>query len=329
MKGPAILRPALAAVLALAAFLGGYYGPGLTLSGRSVPAAAPHAASAAGTPAAAAAPAPGPDGAGPAAAEPPASPAPRWAPGALAAAAADDGAGVQPQPPVPRGARVPVPVLMYHAIAPGPNNLYVPPDEFAAHLEYLEREGYTAVTLRRMYEHFTAGAPLPPRPVVLTFDDGYADFYTTAYPLLKKHHFPATLFVITGSVGRPGYVTWDQVREMARGGIEMGAHSVNHPNLTFLDAIRLQAELAGSRRALAQAAGQPVHFFAYPSGRQNERVVAAARAAGYLGAVTTAYGPATPAQEPLLWRRVRINQKVSPPALGAQLRAAAARPNPS
>lgn len=217
-------------------------------------------------------------------------------------------------PPVPR-----VPVLMYHEIAAGPNSLYVAPHELAAHLEYLTHKGYTPVTLEQVYLNFTGGGPLPERPVVLTFDDGYISFYTNAMPLLRQHGAAATLFVISGFVGKPGYVTWDQVTEMAAEGIEMGAHTVTHHDLTTLRDDQLAAQIRDSRAAIEQRTGRAVTFFAYPSGRYDDRTPAAVKNAGLHGAVITKRGFATPCQDLMLWRRVRVNKGTSVQALAALL----------
>lgn len=215
----------------------------------------------------------------------------------------------------PQGA---VPILMYHVIAPGPNNLYVPPEELEAHLIYLAKQGYHGITLQRLYDHFNEGAPLPERPVVLTFDDGYADFDTAALPLLQKHGFTATLFVITGYVGDPGYITWEQAQAIVEAGIEIGSHTVSHPDLRTAGEKGLQRELGESRQTLEERLGVRADFFAYPAGRYNEKSLAVVRQ-HYRGAVTTASGMATPCQDPMLWQRVRINQRLTGEGLGQLL----------
>lgn len=228
------------------------------------------------------------------------------------------------QPAAPRP-EARVPVLMYHEIAPGPNNLYVMPQELADHLEYLQQQGYTTIPLQHLYESFTKGRQLPSRPVVLTFDDGYLSFAVSALPILRGRRFTATLFVITGLVGKPGYITWEQARQIAGAGMEVGAHTVTHPDLARVDVERQRREVSESRRVLEAELGQPVRFFAYPAGRYNDKTLSAVKEAGFFGAVTTVYGPATPAQDPLQWQRIRINQGVSKEALGALLRAAEGR----
>jgi peptidoglycan/xylan/chitin deacetylase (PgdA/CDA1 family) len=215
---------------------------------------------------------------------------------------------------------IPVAVLMYHEIRKGPNTLFLPAPELADHLEALGQAGYVGITLEQLYQAYSGGAKLPLHPVVLTFDDGYASFYTNAFPLLQRYGYPGTLFVITGNVGKPEFVTWDQVRELAAAGIEMGGHTVNHPDLSKLDANRQAFELTESQRVLAEQSGRPVRFFAYPSGRYNDRTLALAKQAGYVGAVTTLPGLAEPGQDVLQWHRIRVNPGISGKALVARIR---------
>jgi len=215
-----------------------------------------------------------------------------------------------------------VPVLMYHEVGIGPNNLYVAQQELANHLDWLKRQGYTTITLAQLYQGLIKGEPIPEKSVVLTFDDGYSSFYATAAPMLKERGFTATLFVITDFVGMPGFITWDQARELVRDGFEMGAHTLSHPDLTVVGAERLKREVGQSKKVLEEELGIMVQFFCYPAGRHNDAVVTATSQAGYVGAVTTVYGAATPAQNPLVWQRVRISKGASAQAFAGQIRAA-------
>lgn len=225
-------------------------------------------------------------------------------------------------PPVPVSERRRVPVLMYHEITAGPNALYVAPEELDGHLGWLKEHGYTAITLKRLYKYYTDGAPIPEKAVVLTFDDGYVSYYTNALPLLKKYKWPGTLFVITGSVGKQGMVTWDQVREAAAQGTEIGSHTINHPSLELLTGASLVQEITESRKVLEAETGQRIEFFCYPAGKFNDEVVKTVREAGYLGAVTTQYGLAAPDQDALLWKRIRVNKGLSPQGLGSLIQSA-------
>jgi peptidoglycan/xylan/chitin deacetylase (PgdA/CDA1 family) len=229
--------------------------------------------------------------------------------------ASGPGPGPTPEPvsepgadlPPRRRATIPVPVLMYHEIRQGPNNLYLPADQLADQLDALQQDGFKAITLEQLFNAYVLGAKLPLHPVVLTFDDGYTSFYTNALPLLKKHGYSGTLFVITGSVGKPGFVTWDQVKESAKAGMEIGAHTVNHPDLSKSDVSRQSFELKESRRLLEEQIRRPVRVFAYPAGQYSDRTLVLTREAGYLAAVTTEPGLAAPSQDVYRWHRIRIN----------------------
>jgi len=116
-----------------------------------------------------------------------------------------------------------VPILMYHYInTPPPNadairrDLSVPPERFREHLAYLKSQGYQTITLHDLVYALTRGTPLPPKPIILTFDDGYEDNYTNAFPILQEFGYIGTFFIITNNpdTGRPGYMSWDQLREM-------------------------------------------------------------------------------------------------------------------
>lgn len=214
-----------------------------------------------------------------------------------------------------------IPVLMYHEIGDGPGSLYLSASDFAAQLDRLQELGYQTISLRRLYDHMTKGAPVPERSVVLTFDDGYRSFHTRAVPLMKERGFTAALFVITGWVGRPGYVTWDEIRADAAAGFEMAAHTNDHLELPRLNTADGLWEARHSREVLERELGRPVPFFAYPAGRHDDRSVEIVRQAGFAGAVTTLPGPVTPDQDPFRWHRVRIGRGTSAATLERMLRA--------
>ena len=214
-----------------------------------------------------------------------------------------------PQPP----AVVPaVPVLMYHVVADPPPgaawpHLYVPPAELEAQLDWLERNGYTAVTLSDVWRNWHEGGRLPERPVVLTFDDGYRSVSAHALPLLASRGWPAVLNLKVGNLEEPWGLSERRVRAMLAAGWELAAHTLTHPDLRTLGDGALEGEVAGSRVELRRRFGVPVDFFCYPAGRYDERVVAAVRRAGFLGATTTEDGLATPV-DPFRLRRIRVSR---------------------
>jgi peptidoglycan/xylan/chitin deacetylase (PgdA/CDA1 family) len=220
-----------------------------------------------------------------------------------------------------------VPVLMYHVVADPPARapfpeLYVSGADFDAQMAWLERNGYHAVTLTAVYDYWFRQRPLPSRPVVVSFDDGYHSQLATAAPVLRRLGWPG---VINLEV-RNTRVSWGlrppAVRRLIADGWELAAHTLTHPDLRFVSDTQLQDEVAGSRTALQRMFGVPVNFFCYPAGRYDDRVVAAVRAAGYLGATTTDEGLAVPT-ELFTLKRVRINRSDGESGLASKLRALA------
>jgi peptidoglycan/xylan/chitin deacetylase (PgdA/CDA1 family) len=193
----------------------------------------------------------------------------------------------------------PVPILMYHVIADAPAGaaspeLFVRPSDFAAEMSWLAAHGFQAVTLHQVYEHWLRGAPLPPKPIVLTFDDGTLGQDTHALPVLRKLHWPGVLNLKVNALKSKYTLPPWRVREMLAAGWELDAHTITHPDLTHVGDAQLWQEVHGSRVDLQRMFHVPVDFFCYPSGRYDARVIAAVRRAGYLGATTTNYGLARP-----------------------------------
>ena len=182
-----------------------------------------------------------------------------------------------------------VPVLMYHEIGDvtaSPSGLAVAPEAFADQLAYLHDSGFTAITAGALAKILAGGAgALPERPVVLTFDDGYRDFYSTALPLLKRYGHTATVFQTTGWVGTQlearAMLNWRDLAEIAEAGIEIGAHSHQHPELDRLSGDKLRDELDAPKRMLEDKLGVAVPGLAYPFGIWNAKARRAAREAGY------------------------------------------------
>jgi peptidoglycan/xylan/chitin deacetylase (PgdA/CDA1 family) len=233
-----------------------------------------------------------------------------------------------PLPPVAvRGAaarRMPVPILMYHVVAvPGagtPNiGLWVTPAAFAAQMEALHREGYWAITLRQAWAAWTAGGPLPRKPVVVSFDDGYLGDYTHARPVLRRLGWPGVLNLELHNVG-PRNLRASEVSGLIKAGWEIDSHTVDHPDMTTLSDARMRWELTASRRAIERRFGVRPEFFCYPAGRYDARVQAAVRAAGYRAATTEIEGYAT-GSNPFALPRVRVQGSDTAAALLARLTA--------
>ena len=200
---------------------------------------------------------------------------------------------------------------MYHVLGDPPPSapfpqLYVSRAEFAGQMRWLARHGYTAVTLRAVWDHWNGRGWLPPRPVVVSFDDGYRSVAQAALPVLRDRGWPGVLNLAVKNLRVRGGISERQVRRLIAGGWEIDAHSLTHPDLTTLEN-RLRSEVAGSRRMLQKLFGIPVDFFCYPGGRYDSRVIAAVQAAGFLAATTTVEGFATRAA-PFELRRVRVSR---------------------
>jgi peptidoglycan/xylan/chitin deacetylase (PgdA/CDA1 family) len=216
----------------------------------------------------------------------------------------------------------PVPVLMYHSVSEHPpaatRRLSVHPEEFEAQLRLLRRSGFTTVPFGAYAAAVTGGTPLPERTVVLTFDDGYADFAEHALPALEAHGFTATVFVTTGwlddagelAAGRPldRMLSWKQVRELDRAGIEIGAHSHSHAQLDQLPGAALAAELRTSRELLEEHTGGPVTTLAYPFGYSSARVREAVAASGYRHAAAVANRLPSAEPDPMALPRLTVRR---------------------
>lgn len=204
---------------------------------------------------------------------------------------------------------------MYHYISASPpdadpyrRDLSVPPERFESHLRYLREQGYTSISLRDLVYHLTRGAPLPPKPIILTFDDGYADNYTNAFPLLQKYGFRAAFFVITDFVTeqRPGYMTWDQLKELAAAGMEIGSHSRNHPDLRGQSLDYLVWQALGSKEAIEYYLGITPRFVAYPSGRYDDQTIAVFRSAHFWAGLTITQGTEQRSDRLFELQRIRV-----------------------
>ncbi len=203
---------------------------------------------------------------------------------------------------------------MYHYVRPRPGaedpigaRLSVEPAEFAAQMQWLADHGYTPITLSELMAMRQGLLPAPANPIVLTFDDGYRDFYTNAWPVLKAHHFHATIFVITSVIDTERYLTRAMLLELDRSGlVEIGAHTVHHVDLTQVDNATLEHEVTDCATQLTAWLGHPVHSFAYPAGKFDSRVERAVAQAGYTVAVTTQPRFTASTDDPLALPRLRV-----------------------
>jgi peptidoglycan/xylan/chitin deacetylase (PgdA/CDA1 family) len=228
--------------------------------------------------------------------------------------------------PVPDEAEVPI--LMYHYVSELPpdadvyrRDLTVSPEAFEAQLEYLDEADYDPITLTDLHLYLTEGYPLPEKPVILTFDDGYRDAYEVVFPKLLNHGFPGTFFVLATPAHHESeaYLTWSHVREMSDAGMDIQAHSRDHVDLRDRSYEFLVYQVLGIREAIEHHTGRVPRFFCYPSGRWDEDVIKVLQSAGYRGAVTTAWGRTHTSEELFEMARIRINGGDSLPAFIAKL----------
>ncbi|MFE0522651.1 polysaccharide deacetylase family protein [Streptomyces sp. NPDC058954] len=214
----------------------------------------------------------------------------------------------------------PVPILMYHSVATAPNDatraLSVAPEAFSEQMALIDDLGLTPVTTGDLAAGWRSGRPLPLRPVLITFDDGYEGVHRHALPVLAKHGFAATLFVSTGWI-RGAYdaggaldtmLDWDQVREIAAADVEIGGHSHTHPQLDQLDDERLRHELAHCRDIVTDELGTAPVSFAYPYGYSSRRVREVVRETGYAQALAVGNALARRRQGPYALQRVTVRR---------------------
>lgn len=193
-----------------------------------------------------------------------------------------------------------IPVMIYHSVRPHypGESIYqdeydITPDLLDQELTYMESIGATTTTMKAVRQALDEGRPLPANPVILSFDDGWENQYKYAFPVLLKHHAVGTFYVYTGPVtrNRPHFLSWDEVLEMDRAGMEIGGHSRTHPVLSrIISSGALDSEILHPKEFMEKKLGHSIETFAYPFGYYNARVVAALERAGYKTARTVYRG---------------------------------------
>lgn len=209
-----------------------------------------------------------------------------------------------------------IPILMYHYISVPPadadiyrKDLSITPDAFRAQMEWLKASGYETISLYDLVYALNIGwPPLPERPILLTFDDGYADNYQNAFPVLQELGYTATFFVLTDVTDRsePGYMTWDMLKEMSAGGMNIEVHGREHVEMSGRDHSWLIYHLLGPAETIEANLGYKPRFIAYPSGRYDALVMTTAHELDYWGAVTTQNGALHTKNNLFELKRVRV-----------------------
>ncbi len=216
-----------------------------------------------------------------------------------------------------------VPILMYHQVSPRPLPAFrqycVTPRAFASQMSWLARAGYVPVDIAALLEHRAGRASLPPKPVVITFDDGFRDCMEHAVPVLEEHGFPAMFYLVAGLMGRTSrwlakergvelpLMDWASARRLATAGFRCGAHSLTHPRLAEVSPAECRGQLEGSRRLLEEKLGLEVRDLSYPFGSYNDDVREMALQAGYRSACSVRTGLSGPDDDPLALHRVRVD----------------------
>lgn len=195
--------------------------------------------------------------------------------------------------------RIQMPILMYHYVSALPGDadevrtdLTLSPDLFRAHMDALFYQGFTPVSLYDLDNALLTGMPLPAKPVILTFDDGYTDHYTNVFPVLKQYGFTATFFIITGTADAsdPAYLSWAQINEMSAAGMDMEPHTKTHADLRSRDYDFLVYQMLGSIESLQAYIGKIPHMFSFPIGHYDDSTLAVAQSLSIWRAVTTENG---------------------------------------
>jgi peptidoglycan/xylan/chitin deacetylase (PgdA/CDA1 family) len=196
------------------------------------------------------------------------------------------------------GATVVCPILIYHSVreyrasdSAAARSYIITPETLEQELQFLKSQGNNAVSFDQLADAVEKGIPLPPDPVIISFDDGWESQYQAAFPLLKKYGFRATFFIFTNGIGAKHFMTADQLRELAAAGMEIGDHSLSHPYLAKItDENALRREIFDSRAKLEAVIGKPVTTFAYPFGHYTGHIVDLVKQAGYRSARSTFAG---------------------------------------
>lgn len=229
----------------------------------------------------------------------------------------------EPEVVIPKTETFEVPILMYHYIRNAENedqlgkNLSVSPANFDAQVKYLKDNNYEPLKLadladpeRKMISKIIFEKK---KPIVLTFDDGYKDAFTDALPVLKKYEFTGTFFIIKNYIGKDNYMTADDIAKMKKEGMEIGSHSLTHPDLAKMDSADANKQITDSK--------DDAQTFCYPAGKYTDETANLVKNAGYLAAVTTKFGIATEKSDLFKLRRVRI-ENVDVPTFADKISAA-------
>ncbi|MDE3088063.1 MAG: polysaccharide deacetylase family protein [Chloroflexota bacterium] len=215
--------------------------------------------------------------------------------------------------PAPGSAAI-VPILMYHHIqdlADGASELRltwtVSPENFDAQMAWIAQRGFHAISMAQLAAHLKHSQPLPAKPIVVSFDDGWEEQYTVAFPILKKYDLSGTFFVYTNPIDHKEFMTWAQLQEMSTAGMDIQAHTLSHPHLRALAPDAAMKEIADSKTILETRLGKPIVAFAYPFGEYNAAIIGMVKQSGIELAVTLAAGYRQRPDELFTLHRIRVS----------------------
>lgn len=179
------------------------------------------------------------------------------------------------------------PILLYHKIRSedGLNRYRIHPTVFESQMRQLDDLGYQTVTVSRLYDSITKGTEMPPKPIIITFDDGYIDVIDYAFPIMEEFGFIGTVYIVANRIGADGFLSAEQLKMLAAGGWEIGSHSTSHTDLTTLSSSQVREEVHGSRLRIGEETGLEIDSFAYPFGSFTEEIGLRVARYGYQTAV--------------------------------------------
>jgi peptidoglycan/xylan/chitin deacetylase (PgdA/CDA1 family) len=223
-------------------------------------------------------------------------------------------------------ARKQVPILCYHQLrdwkptdSKSARDYIVPPAAFKQQMKALADSGYTTILPDELYSYLAAGTPLPPKPVMLTFDDTDLDQYSVAWPEMKQYNFKGVFFIMTVSIGRPRYMSKEQIKELSDAGNTIGSHTWDHHNVKKYSGEDWVTQIEKPSRQLEQITGKPVKYFAYPFGLWNPPAIPELKKRGFKAAFQLA--EKRDEQDPLYTiRRIIITGTMSGEAMLAKMR---------
>lgn len=223
-------------------------------------------------------------------------------------------------------ARKQVPILCYHQLrdwkptdSRSARDYIVPPAAFKQQMKALADSGYTTILPDELYSYLAAGTPLPPKPVMLTFDDTDLDQYTVAWPEMKQHNFKGVFFIMTVSIGRPRYMSKEQIKELSDAGNTIGSHTWDHHNVKKYSGEDWVTQIEKPSRQLEQITGKPIKYFAYPFGLWNPPAIPELKKRGFKAAFQLA--EKRDEKDPLYTiRRIIITGTMSGEAMLAKMR---------